>query len=168
MNIKKSQKKMYQIKQWFYYSSEPMGNFFFLNFSVFPFTFIVVKKKTMKTSVVKFAHYFLMAKSNITLIKDFWLWHIIASSCSHMFPTFKVRPGEFSNGPVVKNPPCSAGDTGLIPGQGTKIPHAMEQLSPCTAARESMHHSEKIPHDSTKSSHATTKTGGSQINKYIF
>ena len=48
-----------------------MGNFFFLNFSVFSFTFIVVKKKTMKTSVVKFAHYFLMAKSNITLIKDF-------------------------------------------------------------------------------------------------
>ena len=25
----------------------------------------------MKTSVIKFVHYFLMAKSNITLIKDF-------------------------------------------------------------------------------------------------
>ena len=82
-----------------------------------------------------------------------------------MFPTLKVRPGEFSNGPVVKNPPCSAGDMGLIPGQGTKIPHAMERLSPCTAAGESMHHNEKIPHDSTKSLHATTKTGGDECDE---
>ena len=35
-------------------------------------------------------------------------------------------------GPVVKNPPCNAGDTGLIPGWGTKIPYATEQLSPRT------------------------------------
>ena len=27
-------------------------------------------------------------------------------------------------GPEVKNPPSNAGDTGLIPGQGTGIPHA--------------------------------------------
>ena len=32
--------------------------------------------------------------------------------------------------PVVKNPPCNAGDVGSIPGQGTKIPYAAEQLSP--------------------------------------
>ena len=32
-------------------------------------------------------------------------------------------------GPVVKNLPGNAGDTGLIPGQETKIPHAAEQLS---------------------------------------
>ena len=25
-------------------------------------------------------------------------------------------------GPVVKNPPCNAGNVGLIPGQGMKIP----------------------------------------------
>ena len=29
-------------------------------------------------------------------------------------------------GPVVKNPPCRAGDTGLIPGQGIKMPHTLE------------------------------------------
>ena len=29
---------------------------------------------------------------------------------------------------MVNNPPCNAGDMGLIPGQGTKIPHAAEQL----------------------------------------
>ena len=39
-------------------------------------------------------------------------------------------------GPVVKNLPCKAGDRGLIPGGGTRIPHAVEQLSPCPATRE--------------------------------
>jgi len=29
---------------------------------------------------------------------------------------------------VVKNPPCKASTTGVVPGQGTKIPHAVELL----------------------------------------
>ena len=33
--------------------------------------------------------------------------------------------GDFPGGPVVKNLPYNAGDAGLIPGQGTKIPHAV-------------------------------------------
>ena len=32
----------------------------------------------------------------------------------------------FSGGPVVKNLPSSAGDSGSIPGQGVKIPHASQ------------------------------------------
>ena len=32
-------------------------------------------------------------------------------------------------GPVVKNLPSNAGDAGLIPGWGTKIPHVMGQRS---------------------------------------
>ena len=32
--------------------------------------------------------------------------------------------GDFPGGPVVKNPPANVRDEGLIPGQGTKIPHA--------------------------------------------
>ena len=50
---------------------------------------------------------------------------------------------DFPGGPVVKNLPCSAGDTGLIPGWGTKSPHATEQLSSHTASTElvcSVHH----------------------------
>ena len=35
--------------------------------------------------------------------------------------------GDFPGGPVVKNPPCNAGDMGSIPGGGTRIPHAMGQ-----------------------------------------
>ena len=39
---------------------------------------------------------------------------------------------------MVKNAPCNAGNLGSIPGQGTKIPHAEEQLNLSTATRESM------------------------------
>ena len=48
-----------------------------------------------------------------------------------------------AKGPVVKKPPCNAGDTGSIPGQGIKIPNATEQLSLCTITRESMCCSER-------------------------
>ena len=32
---------------------------------------------------------------------------------------------DFPGGLVVKSPSCSVGDASSIPGQGTKIPHAM-------------------------------------------
>ena len=38
---------------------------------------------------------------------------------------------DFPGGPLAKNPPFNAGDLGSIPGQGTKIPRAMGQLSLC-------------------------------------
>ena len=47
---------------------------------------------------------------------------------------------DFPGGPVVKNPPSSAGDVGLICGWGTKIPHATVQLSPCTATTKHASH----------------------------
>ena len=46
---------------------------------------------------------------------------------------------DFSSGPVVMYTPCNAEDMGLIPGQGTKIPHAAEQLSLCAATTEPLH-----------------------------
>ena len=43
--------------------------------------------------------------------------------------TFVKSPfRDFLGGTVVKNSPCNVGDTGLIPGQGNKIPHA---CTPC-------------------------------------
>ena len=33
---------------------------------------------------------------------------------------------------MVKNLPSKAGDVGLVPGLGTKVPHARVQLSPHT------------------------------------
>ena len=41
----------------------------------------------------------------------------------------------FPGGTVVKNLPANAGDMGSIPWS-RKIPHAMEQLSPCTTTTE--------------------------------
>ena len=39
-----------------------------------------------------------------------------------------IPPRDFCHGPVVQKLPSDAGSTGSIPGQGTKIPHAAEQL----------------------------------------
>ena len=46
---------------------------------------------------------------------------------------------DFPGGPVVKNLLYNARDAGSIPGQGTKIPHAARQLSPCTTTTELAH-----------------------------
>ena len=42
----------------------------------------------------------------------------------------------FLVGPVVKNLPANAGDTGWISGSGTKMPHATGQLRLCATATE--------------------------------
>ena len=47
---------------------------------------------------------------------------------------------DFPGGPVVKNPPSSAGDAGSIPGRRNKIPHAAGQLSPCITTTKPAHH----------------------------
>ena len=44
--------------------------------------------------------------------------------------SIKKVQGYFPGDPVVKIPLCNARDVGLLPSWGTKIPHAMEQLSP--------------------------------------
>ena len=49
----------------------------------------------------------------------------------HNLKTLKDCAGDFPGGSVVKNPPSNAEDAGSIPGQGTKIPRATGQLSPC-------------------------------------
>ena len=43
----------------------------------------------------------------------------------------KSTSRDFSGGPVVEDLPSIAGDVGSIPGQGTKMPHSLEQLNPC-------------------------------------
>ena len=54
-------------------------------------------------------------------------------------------PWDFPGGTVVKNPPSNAADVGSIPGQGTKIPHAAGQLSPCATTTLSLHASMREP-----------------------
>ena len=45
-----------------------------------------------------------------------------------MTPAVSETLEDFPGGPEVRNLPCNEGDMGLIPGWGTKIPHATEQL----------------------------------------
>ena len=45
-----------------------------------------------------------------------------------MTPAVSETLEDFPGSPVVRNLPRDEGDTGLIPGWGTKIPHATEQL----------------------------------------
>ena len=61
-----------------------------------------------------------------------------------MVPDLRLHKGaikkhlqkDVPGGPVVKNPPCNAGDVGSIPGLGTEIPQALGQLSSHTATTE--------------------------------
>ena len=46
---------------------------------------------------------------------------------------------DLPGGPVVKNLPANARNTDSIPGTGTKIPPAMEQLNLHTTATKPMH-----------------------------
>ena len=45
------------------------------------------------------------------------------------------RGRDYFDGPVGMNLPSNAEDVGSIPGQGTKIPHTVGQLSLCAATR---------------------------------
>ena len=60
--------------------------------------------------------------------------HLPREMKNYVYP--KTHTWDFPGGPVVKNPPSNAGNTGSIPGQGTKIPHAAGQLSPCATTTE--------------------------------
>ena len=75
--------------------------------------------------------------SNNTSMLTCWLWWMFRG-CIRERPSW-----DFPSGPVVKNP-WNTGDKDLIPGQGTKIPHAAWQQSlraitretPCTATKD--------------------------------
>ena len=75
-------------------------------------------------------------------------------------------------GPGVKDPPCNAGGMGSILDWGTKIPHAVEQLSSCVATRvwapplEGPCAAVKSPHGPKVVLWAAAKSWRSQIDKY--
>ena len=61
-----------------------------------------------------------------------WCCCSVAKSCPALckVPASKNTGLGHPWGPVVKKPPSNAEDAGSIPGQGIKIPYAVEQLSP--------------------------------------
>ena len=81
---------------------------------------------------------------------------------------FEVPHRDSPGGPVVKNPPCNAGDMGSIAGWEPKIPYAVKQLSPRATTTDPVRHNwvgawqRQIPHDAIKILHAVMKTWCSQ------
>ena len=69
---------------------------------------------------------------------------------------------------MVKNPPCNVGDVDSIPGLGTKIPNATEQLSPHATATKTLSPSRESVHCNKNNPMCQTKTCHSQINKQYF
>ena len=59
--------------------------------------------------------------------------------CFFCLDTLKTWPQDLPGGPVVKNPPSSAGDVGQISGPKTKIPHAAGKLSLRSTTTEPAH-----------------------------
>ena len=59
---------------------------------------------------------------------------------------------------MAKNPPSNAGDAGSIPGQGTKIPRAMGQLSPRATTTDPAHSGAHAPQRESLSAAATETT----------
>ena len=55
-----------------------------------------------------------------------------------------MRFGDFPDGPVLKILPCSAADTGLVPGQGTKISEVVEPRGPHATTTEPGRHNWRI------------------------
>ena len=83
-------------------------------------------------------------KENTPIIvspKQIFISQAFESFCFNVFNCWKDDAvqkicGDFPGGPVVKNLPSNAGDAGSIPCRGTKIPHAVGQLSPCATTTE--------------------------------
>ena len=46
--------------------------------------------------------------------------------CVYVYMYIHIKHRDFPGGPVVKTSLSNAGGVGLIPGQGTKIPHASQ------------------------------------------
>ena len=68
-------------------------------------------------------------------IRFFPPFHLVALRFSHLKSCLVTLFGDLPGGLVVKNSLCNAGEVGLIPGQGTKISCAEEQLSLGAAIR---------------------------------
>ena len=60
---------------------------------------------------------------------------------------YKEHLWDFPVAPVAKNLPSNAGSMGSIPGWGTKIPHAMGQLSLHAITKEPTCHNQRSTHD---------------------
>ena len=86
------------------------------------------------------------------MIFKYWLLGVWSSfektHASSLLVTLNIKTkttSTITSGPVVKNQPSNAGDSGSIPGRGTKIPHAEGQLSLSAATTEPTRSGARVP-----------------------
>ena len=84
-----------------------------------PKTIKLLEEKVENLCDLQLGKYFLDKTPKVQSIKDKF----------DKLEFIKIWNWDFSGGPVVKDLPSNAGDTGLIPGWGIKIPHAAGQQS---------------------------------------
>ncbi|XP_054944167.1 tetratricopeptide repeat protein 23 isoform X2 [Physeter macrocephalus] len=77
-----------------------------------------------------------IGKAKFLSIQDDYCHFLQVTGQKEIFFSTLTCQWDFPGGPVVKNPLSSAGDAGLIPGQGTKIPRAVGQQSLHTITTE--------------------------------
>lgn len=63
--------------------------------------------------------------SNNRILQLFWFFSCKQGMCNWYTKLEKTGPEDLPGGPVVKNPPSSAGDTSSISDPGTQIPRAV-------------------------------------------
>ena len=102
--------------------------------------------------------FFVLYSDSVVLVTQIHT-HVKIHNAVHQkkFVFFFPPVGDFLGSPVVRNPPCKAGDMGSIPGQGTQIPHVAEELV-CYCCSQRVHTpQQKIPHDPVRIPCATAK-----------
>lgn len=98
------------------------------------------------------------------------LYPLAARSTPSQLGQLNMTAEDFPSGPVVKNAPCNAGDTGSAPDQGANIPHGAEQLSQHTTITEPEGRNRRIcvpRREICMTLPAATKIQHSQIKKYF-
>ena len=76
-----------------------------------------------------------------------------------MTPAVSETLEDFPGSPVVRNLPRNEGDTGLIPGWGTKIPRAAGKLKPFCCREPLQHNEDSVqPKKGKKNTHTHTHT----------
>lgn len=98
--------------------------------------------KTLMSTLVQFAERKILLSESTHLLGSFCMFVLIAASLKsadhHKWQEPLLR--DFPDSPMVKNlPAANVGDTGFIPGPGTKIPPSARQLSLGTTTTEPTH-----------------------------
>ena len=112
----------------------------------------IIKSPSSKVSFLNCVYFFIPVWCFSSFLKKFLEDNCFTTLCclvSYPQKFWKGDSWDFPGGPVVKNPPCNAGNLGLVHGWGPKIPQASRQQSPSTTATEPTCSGARVPQPDT-------------------